>query len=459
MKMNSLVDPEMIEALYDASAAGAEIDLDRARHLLPAAGREGPVRADPGALDRRPLSRALADLPLRQRRSAAPRYYIGSADLMPRNLDRRVECVAPVTDPALTARLAEILEVNLADDVLAWELRPDGWRKVPTKVGVNTHAATGSARRGARARPSRGGRSWPSVKSSLEPLRRSACRPSSRSRTGWSPTRSRPLRVSATYLDTDDLRLTGWGVSLRHRTSDGWTVKLPQAREGKMLVREELVFPGNVRRPPAEAVDLVSAFVRTAPLGPQVRLRTVRRQTELSDGEGRRVADVVDDDVSVLDGRRIAARFRELEVEALDETHDDLIEALVARLRESGAGPPDPTPKVVRALGPRASRPQELSVAELGADATHRRGRPERDRRLGRALDPARPDRPSGHRRRGGPSGTGGDATSALRPAHLPPAPRPGMGEGAPRRARMAGRQSRGRAGRRRAARADPEAR
>ena len=66
-------------------------------------------------------------------------YYIGSADLMPRNLDRRVECVAPVSDPALPARLAEILEVNLADDVLAWELRPDGWRKVRTKAGVNSH--------------------------------------------------------------------------------------------------------------------------------------------------------------------------------------------------------------------------------------------------------------------------------------------------------------------------------
>ena len=178
------------------------------------------------------------------------------------------------------------------------------------------------------------------------------------------------LRVSATYFDTDDLRLTGWGVSLRHRTSDGWTVKLPQAREGALLVREELLFPGDVRRPPAEALDLVSAFVRTAPLRPQVRLRTVRRQTELSDGDGRHLADVVDDDVSVLDGRKIAARFRELEVEVLDENHDDLVGALVARLRESGAGPPDPTPKVVRALGPRASHPQELSVVELGADAT-----------------------------------------------------------------------------------------
>ncbi len=68
-----------------------------------------------------------------------PRYYIGSADLMARNLDRRVECVAPVNDPALTPRLEEILTVNLADDVLAWELAADGWQKVPTKVGVNAH--------------------------------------------------------------------------------------------------------------------------------------------------------------------------------------------------------------------------------------------------------------------------------------------------------------------------------
>ena len=51
---------------------------------------------------------------------------------MPRNLDHRVECVAPVPDPALKARLDEILEVNSRDDVLAWELGPEGWAKVPT---------------------------------------------------------------------------------------------------------------------------------------------------------------------------------------------------------------------------------------------------------------------------------------------------------------------------------------
>jgi CHAD domain-containing protein len=177
-------------------------------------------------------------------------------------------------------------------------------------------------------------------------------------------------RVSATYLDTDDLRLTRWGVSLRHRSSDGWTLKLPKASTGTLLVREELVFGGDRRRPPAEAVDLVRAFVRTATLRPQVRLRTIRQQTLLHDDTGRPVADVVDDQVAVLDGRKISMRFHELEVEIADETQPALLEALIGRLREYGAGPPDPTPKVVRALGARASDPPEVLIAGLGVDAT-----------------------------------------------------------------------------------------
>jgi polyphosphate kinase len=70
-------------------------------------------------------------------------FYIGSADLMPRNLDRRVEALTPVNDPDLQDRLREILAVDLADDVLAWTLGPDGtWRKVPTAddgTSVDTH--------------------------------------------------------------------------------------------------------------------------------------------------------------------------------------------------------------------------------------------------------------------------------------------------------------------------------
>ena len=69
-----------------------------------------------------------------------PEYYLGSSDLMPRNLDRRVEAVVPVTDSRLRHRLQQILDISLADDVLAWELGPDGsWRRVPTVQGLSSH--------------------------------------------------------------------------------------------------------------------------------------------------------------------------------------------------------------------------------------------------------------------------------------------------------------------------------
>jgi polyphosphate kinase len=67
-------------------------------------------------------------------------YLIGSADLMPRNLDRRVEALVPVRAPALRRRLAEILAVELADDRQVWELDGQGhWHRVPTTVGVDAH--------------------------------------------------------------------------------------------------------------------------------------------------------------------------------------------------------------------------------------------------------------------------------------------------------------------------------
>ena len=63
-------------------------------------------------------------------------HYISSADLMPRNLDRRVEVAMPVKDPSLQARLDQILEMELADDVLAWELDHDSvWHRVGERAG------------------------------------------------------------------------------------------------------------------------------------------------------------------------------------------------------------------------------------------------------------------------------------------------------------------------------------
>ncbi len=58
---------------------------------------------------------------------------------MPRNLDHRVECVTEVLDRHLLERLDEILQVNMDDDVLAWELGPDGWERVPVERGLETH--------------------------------------------------------------------------------------------------------------------------------------------------------------------------------------------------------------------------------------------------------------------------------------------------------------------------------
>ena len=63
---------------------------------------------------------------------------MGSADIMERNLDRRVEALVDVQEPHVQARLREILEVVLADDELAWELQPDGtWGKVPVVKHFN----------------------------------------------------------------------------------------------------------------------------------------------------------------------------------------------------------------------------------------------------------------------------------------------------------------------------------
>nr|MDQ3344538.1 hypothetical protein [Actinomycetota bacterium] len=66
--------------------------------------------------------------------------YIGSADLMPRNLDRRIETIIEVEDPELRARLDQVLELNLADDANAWELDADGcWERVAKGEGVSVH--------------------------------------------------------------------------------------------------------------------------------------------------------------------------------------------------------------------------------------------------------------------------------------------------------------------------------
>lgn len=139
MKVNNLVDAEVIDALYEASQQGTDIDLIVRSICCLRPGVPGlSERIRVVSIVGRYLEHARI---LRFGRDAAPKaHYIGSADLMPRNLDRRVEALTPVTEPSLQARLDEILEVNLLDDVLAWELSADGsWVRVPKIRTISTH--------------------------------------------------------------------------------------------------------------------------------------------------------------------------------------------------------------------------------------------------------------------------------------------------------------------------------
>ena len=136
LKMNALVDPDMVDALYEASQAGAEIDL-----IV-----RGICCLRPGipGLSERITVRSLVGRYLEHSRifrfgeRAEATHYIGSADLMQRNLDRRVEALVPVADPSLAARLDEVLDVLMQDDMLSWTLGADGtWTKVRGERGID----------------------------------------------------------------------------------------------------------------------------------------------------------------------------------------------------------------------------------------------------------------------------------------------------------------------------------
>jgi len=137
LKMNAAVDPQMIAALYRASQAGVEIDLivRGMCSLQPGvAGVSETIRV------RSVVGRFLEHSRIFCfGRGQRERFYIGSADLMERNLDRRIEAMAPVEDPPLQERLREIVRIMLADDRRSWQLGADGeWRRTETLVDEPT---------------------------------------------------------------------------------------------------------------------------------------------------------------------------------------------------------------------------------------------------------------------------------------------------------------------------------
>ncbi|HWT93178.1 MAG TPA: polyphosphate kinase 1 [Solirubrobacteraceae bacterium] len=131
MKMNSLVDRRCIRALYRASQAGVPVDLNIRGICCLRPGVEGVsdnIRVTSIVGRFLEHSRIFAF-----KRGDDTRVLIGSADLMPRNLDTRVELVAPIDDDELRADVLDVMDRALADDTNAWDMHVDGtWhRRVP----------------------------------------------------------------------------------------------------------------------------------------------------------------------------------------------------------------------------------------------------------------------------------------------------------------------------------------
>jgi polyphosphate kinase len=128
MKMNSLVDRRCIRALYEASQAGVRVDLNVRGICCLRAGVEG-VSENIRVVS--VVGRFLEHSRVYGFERGSERcYYMGSADLMPRNLDARVELLTPVEDEALREQLENTIERCFADDTFGWDLMPDGsWQR------------------------------------------------------------------------------------------------------------------------------------------------------------------------------------------------------------------------------------------------------------------------------------------------------------------------------------------
>ncbi len=139
-KLNHIHDPEIIDELYTASDMGCRVDLI-VRGIC-------GLRAGVTGLSENIRVRSIIGKYLEHSRiyrfgdpEVGAVYYLGSADLMPRNLNGRVEALTPVTDSGLKDRLETILEILLADDTLAWEMDAGGesWSRVSGSGKLNSH--------------------------------------------------------------------------------------------------------------------------------------------------------------------------------------------------------------------------------------------------------------------------------------------------------------------------------
>ena len=165
------------------------------------------------------------------------------------------------------------------------------------------------------------------------------------------------------YFDTPDLRLWQRGLTLRHRSGENgagkWTLKLPEEGAGAMLDRAELSWHGGPDDVPQEAAHVVRGIVGRAVLGPVGELEATRKRTLILGPAGTPVAEVDDDVITVIHGRRNGGSFRQIEVECMngdEEPDSEVITEVMKELERAGATL-DHEQKFEKALGlPRASR-------------------------------------------------------------------------------------------------------
>jgi len=157
-KVNGITDPEVIDALYAASQAGCRIDLIvrglcSLRPGVPGLSENISVRSIVGRfLEHSRIYRFGAPGPEVRAHAlfgSSPdpdaaheaEYFIGSGDLLQRNLDFRIEALTPVLEPVLCSRLEDAFDVALADDRFAWVLDANGaWSRVPTERGISSQS-------------------------------------------------------------------------------------------------------------------------------------------------------------------------------------------------------------------------------------------------------------------------------------------------------------------------------
>ena len=192
------------------------------------------------------------------------------------------------------------------------------------------------------------------------------------------------VNLVATYFDTDDLRLARSGVTLRRRTGggdEGWHLKLPA---GTTDARDEVRLPLSASRankvpPPLE--QLVVGLTRAMPLVVRGKQRTQRTPYLVSDRDGLLCLEVVDDKVAITAGPLAGFKYREVEVEVLEES--DLQPLVVEMLRDAGAHPSESKSKGVRTVAgdealqpivpaPERARPKDAAgLAVTGHIRTH----------------------------------------------------------------------------------------